>query len=249
MITRAPGGSSERESTPSIGQLSSGEAARRATVLVMLTIGLMIGLTWLFNLERTLPEVRTPRTDGSSQVLSGHRLMSPGYHNISSVDADLKGDWLMQEVGESEWLATEASGSRIRAAFYGTELYLLARVGPDGGRAYVTVNNRPATILPMDETGSYTSLWAPQAANRPVRVVTGLAHGEHVVGLRAAGDGEVAIAGFDVVAQTPFPWAFVLGYIGLAGGLFLVLRQLLYTLSRQRASIIPGSPRITRDSR
>jgi hypothetical protein len=205
----------------------------RLALLVIALALLLVALTWLLHLETALPDVRAPRSNDASEVLRGHGLMSPGYHNISTVDAAVEGEWLLQEVGDADWLTTDQAGGNIQAAFYGTELYLMARVGPDAGRAYVTINNRPSILLHEDELGSFTDLWATQAADRPIRLATGLAHGEHLVEITAAGDGEVAISGFDVVAQTPFPWAFVLGYAGLTAGIFLVVRRMLYTLSSQ----------------
>lgn len=213
-------------------QSRASDAGLNILLLALAVTVLFLAMTWLLRLESTLPDIRAPRSTESSSVLNGHGLLSPGFHAIRSVDGEIRGDWLVQEVGDSGWLATEEEGSRIRAAFYGTELYLLARVGPEAGIAYVTINNRPAPLLPEDENGTFINLWAVSATDRPVLLASGLAHGEHLVEITASGDGEVAVSGFEVVAQTPFPWAFRLGYAGLIGGLFLIIRQLLGTLSQ-----------------
>jgi hypothetical protein len=81
-------------------------------------------------------------------------------------------------------------------------------------------------------------LRASQAADRRVLLATDLAHGEHVLEIISGGEGEVAVSGFVISAQTPFPWVFVLAYFGLLGGLFLVLRALvqMFTTSREEES-------------
>lgn len=229
-----------RTDTPGRRNPRAGNVGMKIMLLTVAAVLVFLAMTWLIRLESTLPDIRAPRSDESSAVLNGFGLMSPGYHAIDEIDADIRGDWLVQEVGDSGWLATEEEGSRIRAAFYGTELYLMARVGPEAGIAYVTIDNRPAPALPEDEIGTFINLWAISASDRPVLLVSGLAHGEHLVEITASGEGEVAISGFDVVAETPFPWAFRLGYAGLIGGLFLLIRALLGTLSRSEPGALLG---------
>jgi hypothetical protein len=209
-------------------------------IAAVTVISLFGAVTWLVNLERELPEIRTPRDLSSSSVLTGHALMMPGEHSIGDVDGELTGDWVSQEIGESAWMATDLQGSRLRAAFYGTDAYMIVRMGPDATRAYVSVNGLPVEHLAQDELGSYVNLWSGETSDQPVLLARNLAHGEHVVEVVAAGDGELALSGFDIVASTPFLWAFVLGYAGLGGGLFLVLRSILYSLNQRSSAAITG---------
>jgi hypothetical protein len=199
-------------------------------VTIALTLLLLILATvWLANLEKSLPDIRIPQDTSSSNVLEGHGLMMPGMNEIENIDANLTGDWVTQEIGEAIWLASELQGSRIQAAFYGTDIYLIVRMGPDANRAYVTVNGQPIDRFEQDEFGSFIGLWAGETSDQPVLLARNLAHGEHTVEIIADGEGELAIAGFEVVASTPFRWAFLLGYIGIGGATFLLIRSVLFT--------------------
>jgi hypothetical protein len=197
---------------------------------------LFLAVMWLANLEKNLPDIRIPPDTSSSDVLNGHALMMPGHNEIETVDVNLTGDWVTQEIGESNWLASELQGSRMQAAFYGTDIYLLVRMGPDSNRAYVTVNGLPVERFQQDDYGSYVGLWAGETSDQPVLLARNLAHGEHIVEIIADGEGELAIAGFDVVASTPFPWAFLLGYIGIGGALFVLIRSVLFASNTQTRS-------------
>lgn len=203
-------------------------------ILLLLGSGILLFLVliWLIDMEQRLPDVRAPREFSESSILSGHAIMAPGYHEADEVDTAQSGEWIEQEIGDSTWLATDTPGSQIQAAFYGTDVYLVARIGPEAGRAYVRVDGEPVSGLNEDESGTYSDLWAGEASDQSILVASGLAHGEHVVEVTAGGEGEVAISGFDVVANTPFQWAFLLAYIGIGGGLFMLIRALLATVSR-----------------
>jgi hypothetical protein len=216
------------------GGLSSSPLRFIATSLALLL--LFLAVMWLANLETNLPDIRIPPDTASSEVLNGHALMMPGRNVIGNVDTNLTGDWVTQEIGDSTWLASELRGSRMQAAFYGTDIYLLVRMGPDANRAYVTVNGLPVERFQQDEYGSYVGLWAGETSDQPVLLARNLAHGEHTVEIIADGEGELAIAGFDVVASTPFPWAFLLGYIGIGGAVFLLIRSTLFSSNPQNRS-------------
>jgi hypothetical protein len=203
---------------------------------------LVIAVAWLANLEQTLPDIRTPRDQSTSSVLPGHALLMPGNTEIHDVDSQLEGDWVTQEIGESDWLATDLRGSSLRAAFYGTDLYLMARVGPDASRAYVTVNDRPIDHLPRDDEGSYVNLWSSQTSDQPILLARNLAHGEHMVHVVADGDGELALSGFTVETSIPFPWAFALGYAGFGLGIFLLVRVLIYRVNRHSNQFVRANP-------
>ncbi|MEX2425645.1 MAG: hypothetical protein WD401_02680 [Thermomicrobiaceae bacterium] len=211
------------------------EWASQLAMMAFLVLAFVAAVAWLANLENQLPDIRTPRDPGSSIVLPGYALMMPGNPDIESVEADLTGDWVTQEIGEMDWLATDLQGSRLRAAFYGTDLYVIARIGPDASRAYVTVDGEPVEHLFRDDLGSYLSLWAGETSDQPILIASNLAHGAHVVEIAAGEDGELAIAGFEIIAATPFQWAFILGYAGLGGGVFMVVRSMLYSINRRNA--------------
>lgn len=227
--------------------LKTDDAASSGIPAPMLIVGgivlLLIAMAWLASLERDLPDIRMPGDNVSTAALPGNELMMPGTIGIESVDPELDGDWVSQEIGELDWLATDLQGSRMQAAFYGTDVYLMARMGPDASRAYVRVNEEPVEHLSQDELGSYVNLWSGETSDQPVLLARNLAHGEHLVEVIADGDGELAISGFDVVATTPFSWAFVLGYLGLGGGLFLLIRSTLYSINRQSSAAVSRTTR------
>lgn len=202
----------------------------------------MLAVAWLANLEQTLPDIRTPRDQSSSSVLPGHSLLMPGTTDIQDADPELEGDWVAQEIGDADWLATDLRGSSLRAAFYGTNVYLMARVGPDASLAYVTVNNQPVEHLLQDDIGSYVNLWSNQTSDQPIMLAENLAHGEHVVHVVADGEGELALSGFMVESSIPFPWAFSLGYAGLGIGIFVFVRVLLYGINRQSNQVLRTAP-------
>lgn len=214
------------------------EGLPRPAVIAGGFVLLIAATAWLASLEVTLPEIRMPRDNVSESALPGHELMMPGSIDIESVDPELEGDWVSQEIGEMDWLATDLQGSRMRAAFYGTDLSMIIRMGPEASRAYVRVNEEPVEHLSQDELGSYANLWSGETTDQPVVLARNLAHGEHVIEIIADGEGELAVAGFDVSATTPFPWAFVLAYIGLGGGLLLLTRSLLYSINRQSSAAV-----------
>jgi hypothetical protein len=203
-------------------------------------IVLMAAIAWLANLEQDLPDIRKPRDETSAAAMPGHELMMPGESRIESIDPQLDGDWVSQEIGELDWLATDMQGSRMRVAFYGTDAYLLARMGPDASRAYVRVNEEPVEHLSQDELGSYVNLWSGDTSDQPVLLARNLAHGEHLVEVIADGDGELAVSGFRVEASTPFSWAFVLAYLGLGSGMFLLMRAMLYALIQRSTVAVSG---------
>ncbi len=245
---------SERQMNQDESQESSpktGTAVQAWPIAAIAGIILLTGaVAWLMNLEQSLPDIRTPRDSASSTVLPGHALLMPGQTDIEEVDPVLEGDWVTQEIGDSDWLATDLRGSSLRAAFYGTDLYLWARLGPDASRAYITVNDQPVDHLLQDDVGTYVNLWSAQTSDQPIRIGQNLAHGEHTVHIVADGDGELALSGFEVDASVPFPWAFILGYSGLGGGIFLLVRALLYGINRQSTQVLRPSPaqrRMTRD--
>jgi hypothetical protein len=236
-----------RQQSPSFA-LGNGQ---RFGLLLGGLIILVLSATWIASLEKSLPDIRTPRDLTSSSPLPGHSLMMPGTLEIQDVDAELEGDWVTQEIGESDWLATDLQGSRLSAAFYGTDVYVLARMGPDASRAYVRVNQQPVEHLNSDELGSFVNLWSSQTSDQPVRLARNLAHGEHLVEIIADGEGELAISGFEVSATTPFPWAFVFAYAGVISGIFVLIRYILYSFNLRSSTIIarrsPVRSRVRRD--
>ncbi|HET7035497.1 MAG TPA: hypothetical protein VFI42_07445, partial [Thermomicrobiaceae bacterium] len=131
----------------------------------------------------------------------------------------------------------DSAGNTLRMAFYGTELILTARVGPESAKIYATIDGVPVPDLPRDDRGSYLTLRSSdQTVDRELVLARGLSYQEHHVELLSAGSGTVAISQVRVVAQSPFPWAFSMLEVTLAAGIFLALRTLARSLPERFAA-------------
>lgn len=189
-------------------------------------IFVFVALTWVMNLEATLPSIRLGDTTTTTAPLTP---LEPGVHLAESPDIVLSGNWFKQILGTSvsaqtTSMVTSTSGSSMSFRFYGTDLNMTARVGPESGKVYVSIDGQASTTLPIDNTGSYLDLQAQQAENQTVLIATGLAHRDHTVIITAAGNNQVAISSFGISASTPFPWAFVFLYVALTAALFVLIR-------------------------
>lgn len=186
----------------------------------------LVALMWVMNLEATLPSIRL----GDSTAGRGpSTTLEPGVHLAESPDIELSGNWFKQTLGTSvsaqtTSMVTSTSGSSMSFRFYGTDLSMTARVGPESGKVYVSVDGQASTTLPIDSSGSYLDLQAQQAENQTILIATGLAHRDHTVIVTATGNNQVAINSFGVSANTPFPWAFVFLYVSLTAALFVLIR-------------------------
>jgi hypothetical protein len=157
---------------------------------------------------------------------------------------DTAGEWYEQEISGTRMLVSEQADEVISFRFYGTDVEIIARVGPEAGRVYVEIDGRPVSGLLQDERGSYVTLRTTQAANRSITVASGLAHEEHEIALSNGGAGEFALSDFVITARTPFQWAFITLYGALALAIFATLRALALDLVRQRGwlALIESSP-------
>jgi hypothetical protein len=111
---------------------------------------------------------------------------------------------------------TRAPGARAIVKFWGDSFDFIMRRGPTEGRAWITLDGRPAQGLPLDTNGnSYVDLSAPNEQWQVrVPVAKNIMRGTHTVELVVGQTGEVAIDGFVVSAdgKQEFPWL-------IAGGL------------------------------
>jgi hypothetical protein len=199
--------------------------------LLAIAVFLFAALVWLIHLEATLPGIRNPREHDASALLPGREVVTPGEHSVQHIDLELHGNWVLQELAGDVWQASVEPNDRLMLSFYGTELYAVARLGPEAGVAYVRVDGSAPAQLPQGEHGAVLDLGAIRARDQPVHIVSDLAHGEHILEITTTGVGEVALSGFIINAQTPFPWVFVLAYAGLLAGLLLVTRALVYQIT------------------
>ncbi|MEW5719928.1 MAG: beta-galactosidase [Chloroflexota bacterium] len=122
---------------------------------------------------------------------------------------------------------TRAPGARAIVKFWGDSFEFIMRRGPTEGRAWITLDGRPAQGLPLDTNGnSYVDLSAPNEQWQVrVPVAKNIMRGTHTVELVVGQTGEVALDGFVVSAEgkQEFPWLIVGGLGALfvaATGLF-----------------------------
>ncbi|MDI3341058.1 MAG: hypothetical protein QJR03_11065 [Sphaerobacter sp.] len=180
---------------------------------------LLLALVWAIHLEATLPAARVP---------AGATALPPGAHTAIDAPLALAGDWFTQPLDDVTSLVTEQPGGSATFRFHGTHVVLTLRVGPESGRAYVTVDGKPVPGLPSDERGSFVRLRAEKAADRPIIIATGLAHGEHVMTIANGNQGQLAISAITIKAQTPLPWSFGLFYAGCLLLLGVAIRTLAW---------------------
>jgi hypothetical protein len=184
-------------------------------------VALLVAAGIISRLEARLPELRSvPAAD--PQVT----LLEPGSHPVPGTGMRTSGEWVTQQVGSASWLVTSDRTASLTFTFYGTDIVLRARIGPESGRAYVTVDGDPASGLLHDARGSYLRLLGPQAHDGDIKIATGLAHREHTITITPGPEGELAIARVDVSSRTPFPWAFAISYTAILALLVFALARL-----------------------
>ncbi len=189
---------------------------------------LVAGLIWVMKLEATLPSIRIG--DVQQVSVDGLRTLEPGTYLVGDSSIQLGGTWFDQTLGTStptimsSSKVTTTPGSTISMRFYGTDLTMTARIGPESGKVYISVDGEDSSVLPVDEHGSYVDFYASQAQEDTILIAHGLAHRDHTLQIVTDGTAEVAISGFSVSANTPFPWAFIFLYVALTAGVFVLIR-------------------------
>jgi hypothetical protein len=135
---------------------------------------------------------------------------------------------LDQNANAGREVVTRAPGALATVKFWGDGFEFIMRRGPTEGRAWITLDGRPAQGLPLDTNGnSYVDLSAPNEQWQVrVPIAKDILRGTHTVELVVGQTGEVALDGFVVSASgtQKFPWALVGGLGALfvaASGLFM----------------------------
>ncbi|MDW8325563.1 MAG: O-antigen ligase family protein [Anaerolineales bacterium] len=129
----------------------------------------------------------------------------PGNHTATHPAAQYTGAWQFSELGAD--IPEDYVGAQIRFEFQGSDLALRVRRGDYRAYLYVTVDGRPANLLPQDGRGAYLVLTSPDL--RPQVEVIPVASGldpdrTHVAVIEPErGWGQWAIAGFSVGRRLP----------------------------------------------
>ncbi len=200
-----------------------GAALGVVLLLVLLTV----------NLEIRLPGVHLPE-GARSAIRPGQLLLAPGLHGPNDPAITTTPDWFTQRLNTETALATNSRGGKLSTSFYGTQVSLIARVGPEAGRVYIQVDGAPVPSLSQDDSGnSYINLRDEDAVNETIPIATGLPHAEHTLEITNGSAGQLAISGILVDAATPFSWAFALMYAVLVILLVGVVREVLIAIARR----------------
>lgn len=200
-------------------------------------IALVIVLISTLSLEHHLPSLRLaePPPPGTT-----NRVLEPGSYQANDPAIIRSGNWYTQTLGStnatsiSSSMVTATSGSTMTLIFYGTDLSMDARIGPESGEIRVSIDGGGSSVLPSDDKGSFVDLSGSQAEETSILLATGLAHHDHTLVIQSASDADVAISSFQITASTPFPWAFTILYSGIAMLLFVVVRSGAITMSQNR---------------
>ncbi len=200
-------------------------------------IALIIVLISTLSLENHLPSLRIAEPPPAGAT---NRVLEPGSYQADDPAIVRSGNWYTQTLGSTTPAATSSSmvtsttGSTMTLIFYGTDLSMDARIGPESGEVQVSIDGGTSSILPSDDKGSFVDLSGNQAEETSILLATGLAHHDHTMTITSASDAVVAISRFQITASTPFPWAFTILYSGLAMLLFVVMRSAVIAFSQDR---------------
>ena len=200
-------------------------------------IALVIVLISALSLENNLPSLRIAEPPPAG---TANRVLEPGDYQANDPAIIRDGNWYTQTLGStsatttSSSMVTSTNGSTMTVIFYGTDLRMNARIGPESGKIRVSIDGGTSSVLPSDDKGSFVDLSGNQAEETSILLATGLAHHDHTLVIQSASAADVAISSFQVTASTPFPWAFTILYSGLAMLLFVVVRSAVIVMSQNR---------------
>ncbi len=211
-------------------------------LLVLLPI-LLGAFAWLLHLEQEMPRLRLP---AEMRAEAARAALFPGAYGPSELRSRAQGDWTVQSLGAQQSLTTRDPSARIVVTFIGSGLALDARVGPEAGRAYVVIDDRPVPHLAQEDGRSYVDLEASKAMSQRIQLVSGLPQRPHTLVISTSPDAELALNGLVVEQETPFRWAFDLAYATLLIGLALTLRGLAVALARRLGWLPEGGLSVMR---
>lgn len=217
------------------GSIGSGNTSIATTSIAIVAV--IVALIWVMRLEATLPSIRVGQSVDSQP--SGLTTLEPGTYHAEDKSIALTGNWFTQTLGTStpsvtsSSVATTTPGSSMTLRFYGTDISMTARIGPESGKVYVSIDGHQSPALPADSQGSFIDFYAQQAENQQILLARGLAHRDHTIQITSDGSAEVAISDFAISANTPFPWAFVLLYVALISALFVLVRTVVIRVCRR----------------
>jgi len=141
------------------------------------------------------------------------------YYTPLSGEADWEGNWEFSELGADP---SQAGTEHVTIPFAGTDFALRVRRGNYRGYFFVSVDGKPANLLPREKHSAYLVLTSPDYTPQIVTipVASGLNDGPHVaVVVAERGWNQWPLAGWSVSRTpdtSPYRWALMgLGALGL----------------------------------
>ena len=146
----------------------------------------------------------TPLRFASGAIVSTLQSLPPGNYPAQQPSLRYDGEWEFSDLGAD--IPQDFENARIEFTFQGTDLALRVRRADYRAYLYVTIDGRPANLLPRDQRGAYLVLTSPdlQPQVNTLPVASGLADGVHTVVIQPErGWDQWAIAGFSIGHQSP----------------------------------------------
>jgi O-antigen ligase len=170
----------------------------------------------LDNVMTAMPEVMSSRPDCTTP-------------NPRAVFTD---GWRFEQLGAD---IPDKPDAKVTVRFVGDELALIVRRGNYRAYTFVTVDGRPANLLPEEPRGAYLIMTSPglYPVIETIPVASGLGPGEHVAEITVdRGWNQWALIGWSAASGTPAAWGAL--RIALLGVLALAVAGLVISLPKAR---------------
>lgn len=170
---------------------------------------------------------------GSYQEMNPALVLQSSWDYVRDDKADAKG-----------YLASDRTGDKVTVTFHGGSLALRILKGPECGRLYVSLDGNGVEGLPHDAAGrSYLDLYADSPTWVELPVAGGLRAGTHNLALTVSAERDarsrgrlVAVDGFTVGEEGPFPWP----QVAAGGAIFGILMGMVVWRRRRGRSRASG---------
>lgn len=197
-----------------------------ATARVVL---LLAALAWWLSV---LPRVMT--AESVVDVERGAAVIRPGTVSLPDERIETSGDWVVQSVGDTRFLATRSVDDWLRFRFVGTSLALTVRVGPDAGPVLVRISHDATGASSAHDMEVRLDFERSVTRVATVPVAEGLEPGLHTVEIRNIGATELAVSTIVVGGEPGIWWAWVgpvvVGLLALVSVFVRWWRALAHTL-------------------
>lgn len=172
----------------------------------------------LDNVMTAMPEVLSSKPDCASP----------------NEQAEFTEGWRFDQLGAD---IPDRPDAKVTVRFVGDELALIVRRGNYRAYTFVTVDGKPANLLPQEPRGAYLIMTSPglYPVIETVPVASGLGAGEHIAEITVdRGWNQWALIGWSAASAAPAPWDAL--QVALLGVLALAVVGLVISLPQARLS-------------